>query len=71
MIPQTEFRDNLADVLRRAGEGEEITITVSGRPVASLLPTQGRRWVPNSQLAGLWKTPPDPTLEAELDVRRP
>jgi len=66
-IPQKELRNNVADVLRRAEAGEELTITVSGRPVASLGPARGRRWVPSSQLAGLWKAPVDQTLEGDLE----
>ena len=65
-IRQKELRDNVAAVLRRAEAGEELTITVSGRPVASLGPARGRRWVPSSQLAELWRAPADPTLEADL-----
>lgn len=66
-IPQKELRNNVAEVLRRAEAGEELTITVSGRPVASLGPAKGRRWVPSSQLAELWGAPADPTLEADLE----
>lgn len=33
VIPQKELRNNVAEVLRRAESGEEITITVAGRPV--------------------------------------
>lgn len=66
-IPQKELRNNVADVLRRAEAGEELTITVSGRPVASLGPVKSRRWVPSAQLADLWRAPADPTLEADLE----
>jgi prevent-host-death family protein len=66
-IPQKELRNNVAEVLRRAEAGEELTITVSGRPVASLGPARGRRWVPSSQLAELWKSPVDPTFAADLE----
>ena len=66
-IPQKELRNNVAEVLRRAEAGEELTITVSGRPVASLGPARGRRWVPSSQLAELWAAPADSTLEADLE----
>lgn len=41
-----------------------MTMTVPGRPVASLGPARSRRWVPRSKLAELWKASPDPTLEA-------
>ncbi|EUA52233.1 prevent-host-death family protein [Mycobacterium xenopi 4042] len=37
-IPQKELRNNVGEVLRRAEAGEEITITVAGRPVAQLGP---------------------------------
>ncbi|EUA52250.1 prevent-host-death family protein [Mycobacterium xenopi 4042] len=33
---QKELRNNVGEVLRRAEAGEEITITVAGRPVAQL-----------------------------------
>jgi prevent-host-death family protein len=65
-IPQKELRNQIGEVLRRAEAGEEFTITVSGRPVAQLGPIRTRRWVPSAQLADLWATPPDPTLEDDL-----
>jgi len=39
-IPQRELRNNVAEVLRRAEAGTEFTITVRGRPVARLGPTE-------------------------------
>ena len=68
IIPQKDLRNNVAEVLRRAEAGEEFTITVSGRPVAQLGPARTRQWVPGSQLAELWKAPPDPTLEKDLEA---
>ena len=67
-IPQRELRNNVAEVLQRAEACEELTITVSGRPVASLGPARGRRWVPSPELAELWKAPADPTLDADLET---
>ena len=66
-IPQKELRNNVADVLRRAEAGEEFTITVAGRPVAQLGPTQRRRWVSGPDLARVWKTPAPETLDADLE----
>jgi prevent-host-death family protein len=66
-IPQKELRNKVGEVLRRAEAGEEITITVSGRPVAQLGPAHTRRWVAASQLAELWAAPADPTLEQDLE----
>lgn len=67
-IPQKELRNNVAEVLRRAEAGEELTITVSGRPVAQLGPARTRQWVPSEQLAELWRAPTDPTLEKDLEA---
>lgn len=65
-IPQKELRNDVGRVLRRAEDGEELTITVSGRPVARLGPARGAQWVPSVRLAELWNSPPDPTLEDDL-----
>ena len=65
-VPQKELRNNIGEVLRRAEAGEEITVTVSGRPVAQLGPARTRQWVSSSQLAELWKAPGDSTLEKDL-----
>lgn len=66
-IPQKELRNDVAKVLRRAEAGEEITITVSGRPVAMLGPVKRDTWVPSSELRDLWTLPPDPALAADLE----
>jgi prevent-host-death family protein len=42
-IPQRELRNNIASVLRDAESGTEFTITVRGRPVARLGPTDHPR----------------------------
>lgn len=39
-IPQRELRNNPGAVLGRVERGEELTITVRGRPVADLIPTR-------------------------------
>lgn len=66
-IPQKELRNNVGEVLRRAEGGEEITITVSGRPVARLGPVRGRAWVDSNALAELWALPADPALGKDLE----
>jgi prevent-host-death family protein len=65
-IPQKELRNNVAQVLRRAEAGEELTITVSGRPVAQLGPAPTRRWVKGSELADLAALGPDPALASDI-----
>jgi prevent-host-death family protein len=67
-IPQKELRNQVGEVLRRAEAGERFTITVSGRPVAELGPLRARQWVPSGQLNDLWATPPDPTLDRDLQA---
>ena len=66
-IPQKELRNNVGDVLRRAEAGEEFTITVAGRPVAELGPTQRRRWVSGRDLARVWDTPAPRTVAGDLE----
>jgi prevent-host-death family protein len=68
-IPQKELRNNVGEVLRRAEAGEEITVTVSGRPVAQLGPVKSRQWVGDSVLAELAKLPPDPTVMDDIESR--
>jgi prevent-host-death family protein len=41
-VPQRELRNNPGGVLARVERGEELTITVRGRPVADLIPTRER-----------------------------
>jgi prevent-host-death family protein len=68
-IPQKELRNNVGEVLRRAEAGEELTITVSGRPVAVLGPVVRRaHWVPGSRLAELWALGPDPKFAKDLEL---
>lgn len=66
-IPQKELRNNIGEVLRRAEAGEQITVTVAGRPVAELGPAGRRQWVTGSDLRAVWQTPAPRTLAADLD----
>ncbi|MDX6670339.1 MAG: hypothetical protein QOI91_702 [Solirubrobacteraceae bacterium] len=46
-IPQRQFRNNTADLLRRVEAGERLRITVHGHPVAELVPVEkARTYVP-------------------------
>ncbi|HEY7961966.1 MAG TPA: type II toxin-antitoxin system prevent-host-death family antitoxin [Solirubrobacteraceae bacterium] len=65
-IPQKELRNNVGEVLRRAEAGEQIVITVAGRPVAQLGPAQRRRWVTGGELRAVWQTPAPRTLDEDL-----
>src|SRR3954454_3685527 len=66
-IPQKELRNNVGEVLRRAEAGEAFTITVAGRPVAELGPTQRRRWVSGAHLQRVWASPEPRTLADDLE----
>jgi len=65
-IPQKELRNNVGEILRRAEAGERLTVTVSGRPVAELGPTQRRRWVSGDELRAIWATPAPRGLDEDL-----
>lgn len=67
-VPQKELRNKIGEVLRRAESGEEITITVAGRPVAQLGPTARRRWVSGPALGKVWDTPAPTDMERDLEV---
>lgn len=41
-IPQRELRNQITRVLREVGKGARFRVTVSGKPVADLVPTSGR-----------------------------
>lgn len=63
-----ELRQDASDLVRRAQAGEEITITVSGRPSARLVPpapVQWRRW---EEAAELFRGPSDPHWEQDREL---
>ena len=66
-IPQKELSNNVSDVLRRAEAGEELTITVAGRPVAKLGPAAKHRWVGGTALTAVFQTPAPRTLASDLE----
>lgn len=65
-IRQKDLRNNVGEVLRRAEAGEELTVTVAGRPVARLGPVRPRQWVRGPALQRVWQTPAPGTLERDL-----
>lgn len=67
IIAQKELRNNVGEVLRRAEAGEEITITVAGRPVAQLGPAERRTWVGGPALEAVWSTPPPKAMDTDLE----
>jgi prevent-host-death family protein len=66
-IAQRELRNHSGEVLRQAEAGQHFTITVDGRPVATLGPCQRRQWVPKAALLQILRSlPPDPAFFEDL-----
>lgn len=42
-VASRDLRNHTADVLRRVAEGETVTVTVRGQPVAQMVPLGDRR----------------------------
>jgi prevent-host-death family protein len=63
-----ELRQNASDLVRRVEEGEEITITVAGRPAARLVPASPLTWRRWSDVAELFSGPADTAWETDRDV---
>ncbi|NLC98593.1 MAG: type II toxin-antitoxin system Phd/YefM family antitoxin [Actinomycetales bacterium] len=63
-----ELRQNASELLRRVESGEEITITVSGRPSARLIAANPRSWRNWSQTAELFNGSTDETWAQDRDA---
>lgn len=61
-----DLRNRTAEVVRSIEEGEEITLTNRGRPIARIVPIRGerRRYLTRSEVAGLPLA--DPGLRDDL-----
>ncbi|HWF22412.1 MAG TPA: type II toxin-antitoxin system prevent-host-death family antitoxin [Acidimicrobiales bacterium] len=72
-IPARDLRNDVSAVLRRVERGERLRVTVSGRPVAVLLPLPARpRSMPWNSFfgdSGRWLA--DPGLTRELEALLP
>jgi prevent-host-death family protein len=69
VVASRELRNDTAGVLRRVEAGEEVTVTVNGRPVAMIVPVQRSRrsWIRREDLvARLRRTQADPGLRSDL-----
>jgi prevent-host-death family protein len=58
-IPQRELRNRISEVLREVESGQSIRVTVSGRPVADLVPITPRpTFAPRALLEQILRTAP-------------
>ncbi|HEX4219167.1 MAG TPA: type II toxin-antitoxin system prevent-host-death family antitoxin [Acidimicrobiales bacterium] len=55
-----ELRQQASELVRRVQSGEEVTITVSGRPAARLVPVTPRTWRTYADVADLFDGSEDP-----------
>jgi antitoxin (DNA-binding transcriptional repressor) of toxin-antitoxin stability system len=58
-------------LVRRVESGEEIEITVSGRPAARMVPAAPKRWQRWDDLADLFTGRPDPGWQRDIDLVDP
>lgn len=72
-VPSRELHNDTRGVLTRVERGEDITITVDGRPVARLRPLARRdRWMSRTDfLAQVVDQQADAALTGELEVLAP
>lgn len=63
-----ELRQDASELVRRAERGEEIEITVSGRPAARLVPPTPKQWHRWDDIAHLFTGPADPDWDRDRDL---
>jgi prevent-host-death family protein len=55
-----ELRQQASELVRRVEAGEEVTITVAGRPSVRMVAVAPRAWRPYSAVAEVFAGPADP-----------
>ena len=63
-----ELRQDASGLLRRVEGGEEIIITVSGRPSARLVPARQTRWQRWGDVTDLFAGPADADWEVDREL---
>ena len=64
-----EMRQEASELVRRVEAGEEIVVTVSGRPAAMLVPVRRMRWRNGHQVGYIFDNPADPAWLSEHSAR--
>lgn len=60
-----EPRQQASELIRRVEAGEEVVVTVAGRPSVRLVPVSPRAWRPWNDVAELFQGPADPLWESD------
>ena len=63
-----ELRQDASELIRRVESGEEITITVAGRPSARLVQAAPNRWREWAEIKGLFDGPADTMWDRDRDA---
>lgn len=63
-----ELRQDASGLVRRVERGEEILITVSGRPSARLVPAQRTHWRRWEDVGDLFTGPGDPDWSTDREL---
>jgi len=63
-----ELRQEASDLVRQVESGEEIEITVSGRPAARMIPAAPKRWQRWSDIAELFNGRSDRDWRRDVDL---
>jgi prevent-host-death family protein len=69
-VGMRELRQNPAPVLRAVEAGEEVTVSVSGRPVARIVPLESPVWVDGEHAGRIYTAGVDAQWESELQMAR-
>ncbi len=64
-----EMRQEASELVRRVQAGEEILVTISGRPAARLVPVGRSRWRNVREVGYLFDEPTDPSWAEEHSGR--
>ena len=62
------MRQDASDLVRQVESGEEIEITVSGRPAARLVPAAPKRWQHWDGVADLFASRDDPDWQRDREL---
>lgn len=63
-----ELRQQASELVRKAQDGEEVTITVAGRPAARLVPIAPKQWRTFDEIADIFDDEEDPDWEHDRDL---